>query len=120
MSFSQVQELEAEFEKLPSEKPQQSRFMRSQQDLKAKMEEKAAAASAGADGADGGDDAVGRRFCSFFHTLIGVVMELVCRFLLYFQTMDSGPIILYRINPTTKMSTNLSRHFYSHYKTSYQ
>ncbi|GFR88017.1 cytoskeleton-associated protein [Elysia marginata] len=49
----QVQELEAEFEKLPSEKPQQSRFMRSQQDLKAKMEEKAAA---GADAADGGDD----------------------------------------------------------------
>lgn len=51
----QVQELEAEFEKMPNEKPQQSRFMRSQQDLKAKMEEKAAAAASG-DAADGGDD----------------------------------------------------------------
>ncbi|GFO33537.1 cytoskeleton-associated protein 5 [Plakobranchus ocellatus] len=54
----QVQELEAEFEKMPNEKPQQSRFMRSQQDLKAKMEEKAAAAAAaGGDEGDGGNDA---------------------------------------------------------------
>jgi hypothetical protein len=30
--------LEAEFEKLGNEKPQQTRFLRSQQDLKAKME----------------------------------------------------------------------------------
>lgn len=43
----QVTELEAEFEKLPNEKPQQARFLRSQQDLKAKMEEKAAMAEAG-------------------------------------------------------------------------
>ncbi|XP_059352575.1 cytoskeleton-associated protein 5-like isoform X2 [Daphnia carinata] len=34
----QVTELEAEFEKLGNEKPQQTRFLRSQQDLKAKME----------------------------------------------------------------------------------
>lgn len=33
-----VTELEAEFEKLGNEKPQQTRFLRSQQDLKAKME----------------------------------------------------------------------------------
>lgn len=31
-------ELEAEFEKLGNEKPHQTRFLRSQQDLKAKME----------------------------------------------------------------------------------
>ncbi|XP_060608176.1 cytoskeleton-associated protein 5-A-like, partial [Ruditapes philippinarum] len=43
----QVAELEAEFEKLGNEKPQQARFLRSQQDLKAKMEEKAARAEAG-------------------------------------------------------------------------
>lgn len=43
----QVAELEAEFEKLPSAKPQQQRFLKSQQDLKAKMEEKAAMAEAG-------------------------------------------------------------------------
>ncbi|XP_059161081.1 cytoskeleton-associated protein 5-like isoform X1 [Physella acuta] len=47
----QVQELEAEFDKLPPGKAQQSRFMRSQQDLKAKMEEQAVAAADG-----GGDD----------------------------------------------------------------
>ncbi|RUS89220.1 hypothetical protein EGW08_003030 [Elysia chlorotica] len=52
----QVQELEAEFEKMPNEKPQQSRFMRSQQDLKAKMEEKAAAAAGNEGGDAGGDD----------------------------------------------------------------
>lgn len=40
-------ELEAEFEKLQGEKPQQVRFLRSQQDLKAKMEEKAALAEQG-------------------------------------------------------------------------
>lgn len=39
----QVAELEAEFEKVGNEKPQQQRFLRSQQDLKAKMEEQAAA-----------------------------------------------------------------------------
>ncbi len=57
MSFvspAQVTELEAEFEKLPPQKPQQSRFLRSQQDLKAKMESQAAAASAGGDQAQGG------------------------------------------------------------------
>ena len=41
--IAQVAELEAEFEKIGNEKPQQARFLRSQQDLKAKMEEKAAA-----------------------------------------------------------------------------
>lgn len=44
-------ELEGEFEKLGNEKAQQQRFMRSQQDLKAKMEE--AAATAGEEGGDG-------------------------------------------------------------------
>ncbi|KAL4225289.1 Cytoskeleton associated protein 5 [Mactra antiquata] len=55
----QVAELEAEFEKLPSSKPQQQRYLRSQQDLKAKMEEKAAMAEAGEEeeeGAEGDDD----------------------------------------------------------------
>jgi len=45
----QVTELEAEFEKLPNVKPKQVRFMRSQQDLKAKMEEKAATVEVGGD-----------------------------------------------------------------------
>lgn len=49
----QVQEFEEEFEKITGGKPVQTRFMRSQQDLKAKMEEQAAAASAG-----GGEDSV--------------------------------------------------------------
>ncbi|KAH9494766.1 Cytoskeleton associated protein 5 [Bulinus truncatus] len=54
----QVQELEAEFEKLPAGKAVQSRFMRSQQDLKAKMEEQAVAAAEGGteDGVDGADE----------------------------------------------------------------
>ncbi|XP_043214122.1 cytoskeleton-associated protein 5-A-like isoform X2 [Amphibalanus amphitrite] len=42
----QVSELEAEFEKTAGEKPQQTRFLRSQQDLRAKMEARA----------EGGDD----------------------------------------------------------------
>ncbi|XP_029636093.1 cytoskeleton-associated protein 5 isoform X2 [Octopus sinensis] len=42
----QVQEFEAEFEKLPAERPIQTRFLRSQQDLKAKLEQAAAAAAA--------------------------------------------------------------------------
>lgn len=49
----QVQELEAEFERLPNEKPVQTRFMKSQQDLKAKIEEQQAAAASG--GASGGE-----------------------------------------------------------------
>ena len=49
-----MQELEAEFEKLGSVKPHQARFLKSQQDLKAKMEEKAAAGDEG--GQDDGDD----------------------------------------------------------------
>lgn len=50
----QVTELEGEFEKLGNEKAQQQRFMRSQQDLKTKMEE--AAANAGdQDGDDEGE-----------------------------------------------------------------
>lgn len=44
-------ELEIEFEKLGNEKAQQQRFMRSQQDLKTKMEE--AAANAGDQDGDG-------------------------------------------------------------------
>ena len=45
-----MSELEAEFEKLPGGKPQQQRFLRSQQDLKAKMEEKVAQPDAEGDG----------------------------------------------------------------------
>lgn len=48
----QVQELEEEFEKLAGPKPVQTRFMRSQQDLKAKMEEQAATAASGGDGGE--------------------------------------------------------------------
>ena len=47
-------ELEAEFEKLGNEKAHQVRFLKSQQDLKAKMEEKAAAGDDG--GEEEGDD----------------------------------------------------------------
>ena len=54
MIFSQLTELEAEFEKLPAEKPVQTRFMRSQQDLKAKAE--AASGAAAAEGAAGDDE----------------------------------------------------------------
>lgn len=46
----QVQEFEAEFEKLPDEKSVQTRFMRSQQDLKAKMENQIAASASSGDG----------------------------------------------------------------------
>lgn len=43
----QVSELEVEFEKLPGTKAQQTRFLRSQQDLKAKFEAQAAAKASG-------------------------------------------------------------------------
>ncbi|XP_055998398.1 cytoskeleton-associated protein 5-like isoform X2 [Ostrea edulis] len=43
----QVSELEDEFEKIGNEKPQQQRFLRSQQDLKAKMEEQVASGGSG-------------------------------------------------------------------------
>ena len=43
----QVTELEAEFEQLGNEKPIQTRFLRSQQELKAKIEATAEAAEAG-------------------------------------------------------------------------
>lgn len=49
----QVAELEAEFEKVGNEKPQQQRFLRSQQDLKAKMEEQAAAGGGTANEGEG-------------------------------------------------------------------
>lgn len=49
----QVTELEAEFEKLPNQKAQQNRFLRSQQDLKAKMEEQAAAGGGDGNAEDG-------------------------------------------------------------------
>lgn len=48
----QLTELEAEFDKLPSDRPVQTRFMRSQQDLKAKHESAAASAAEGAAGGD--------------------------------------------------------------------
>ncbi|KAL8599784.1 hypothetical protein ACOMHN_052297 [Nucella lapillus] len=54
----QVQEFEEEFDKMTGGKPTQSRFMRSQQDLKAKMEEQAAAAG-GDDGEDDGEEDAG-------------------------------------------------------------
>ena len=47
-------ELEAEFERLGGEKAHQVRFLKSQQDLKAKMEEKQAAGDDG--GEEEGDD----------------------------------------------------------------
>jgi len=43
----QVTELEAEFEKLANEKPQQTRFLKSQEDLNAIMQERAAMADGG-------------------------------------------------------------------------
>jgi len=49
----QVAELEAEFEKLAGEKTRQVRFLRSQQDLRAKMEEQAAAAEEDGDEEEG-------------------------------------------------------------------
>ncbi|XP_041367175.1 cytoskeleton-associated protein 5-like isoform X2 [Gigantopelta aegis] len=53
-----IQELEAEFEKLPGDRPVQTRFMRSQQDLKAKMEEQTRIAGDGIkDEAEGAADA---------------------------------------------------------------
>ena len=48
----QVQEFEAQFAELPPGKPVQSRFMRSQQELKAKLEEQTAAAESGEAGAE--------------------------------------------------------------------
>ncbi|XP_022338484.2 cytoskeleton-associated protein 5-like [Crassostrea virginica] len=55
----QVAELEAEFEKVANEKPHQQRFLRSQQDLKAKMEEQAAAGGGGEEeGEDEAEDEV--------------------------------------------------------------
>nr|CAH0109138.1 unnamed protein product [Daphnia galeata] len=52
----QVTELEAEFEKLGNEKPQQTRFLRSQQDLKAKMEARMTEGNdANEEEVDGGD-----------------------------------------------------------------
>lgn len=53
----QIQELEAEFEKLPACKPVQTRFMRSQQDLKAKVEAQSAATSTNGSGEPGDDGA---------------------------------------------------------------
>ncbi len=50
----QITELEAEFEKLPSGKPIQTRFLRSQQDLREKLEAEAAAAAAA--GEEEGED----------------------------------------------------------------
>ncbi|XP_062581374.1 cytoskeleton-associated protein 5-A-like [Saccostrea cucullata] len=54
----QVAELEAEFEKIGNEKPQQQRFLRSQQDLKAKMEEQALAGGGGDEGEEEAEDEV--------------------------------------------------------------
>ena len=52
MRILQLTELETEFEKLPGTKPVQTRFMRSQQDLRVKAE----AAAAAAEGAAGDDE----------------------------------------------------------------
>ncbi|CAH1786978.1 unnamed protein product [Owenia fusiformis] len=52
-----LQELEAEFENLPKEKAQQTMFLRSQQDLKAKLEAQAAAREEGGDVEEDDDDA---------------------------------------------------------------
>ena len=60
-------ELEAEFERLGGEKAHQVRFLKSQQDLKAKMEEKQAAGDDG--GEEEGDD--GRlTLCLLFNSSI--------------------------------------------------
>ena len=49
--FTQLKDLEDEWEKVgPGAQAKQSRFMRSQQDLREKMEAKAAAAAASAEG----------------------------------------------------------------------
>lgn len=66
-AFKQVQEFEAEFEKLPADRPIQTRFLRSQQDLKAKLEQAASAAPCG-DGDASGKEAclVILRFCGVF------------------------------------------------------
>ena len=53
-SCPQISELEADFERLPTQKPQQQRFLRSQQDLRAKVEAQGAAADGGG-GGDGGE-----------------------------------------------------------------
>ena len=45
-----MSELEVEFEKLPSSKPTQTRFLRSQQDLKAKHEAKESGGGGEAEG----------------------------------------------------------------------
>lgn len=58
--------MEAEFEKLGNEKPMQTRFLRSQQDLKAKMEAKMAA---------GPDAEEGYLFFLVFFILVGVFGE---------------------------------------------
>ncbi|XP_064635641.1 cytoskeleton-associated protein 5-like isoform X2 [Lineus longissimus] len=51
----QISELEAEFDKLPAQKPLQTRFLRSQQDLRAKVEAQAEAQARGdEDEVDGG------------------------------------------------------------------
>lgn len=43
LNFSQLKELEEEWVKLPTAAPKQTRFLRSQQDLKAKFEQQQAA-----------------------------------------------------------------------------
>ncbi|KAJ8298919.1 hypothetical protein KUTeg_022979 [Tegillarca granosa] len=65
----QVTELEAEFEKLPQEKPKQQRFMRSQQELKAKMEEQALA---GGDAEEAGGEGDGEDEVDAFELLPAV------------------------------------------------
>ena len=53
---NQITELEAEFEKLPAGKPLQTRFLRSQQDLREKLQAEAAAAAAQGGEEEGGED----------------------------------------------------------------
>ena len=52
---NQITELEAEFEKLPAGKPLQTRFLRSQQDLREKLQAEAAAAAQGGEEEEGED-----------------------------------------------------------------
>ena len=72
----QVQEFEEEFEKITGGKPTQTRFMRSQQDLKVKMEEQAASAAGG-----DGDDEGTQIWCHATYFSWDVSFPWFCRFL---------------------------------------
>lgn len=70
--------MEAEFEKLGNEKPQQTRFLRSQQDLKAKMEARMT---------EGNDANEGTRFLLLFYFFyLRIVLFLV-------EEVDGGDVV---------------------------